>query len=163
MKYLLLITTMILTVSLSAQRGERGDMAERGERLEQQRIAHITTELDLTVEEAQDFWPIYNKYHSLRKENNLDKREKKEIEQLSEQEAESMLDKELSARKRQSELDLDFINELKGVLPDKKRLKLLRVEREFKKKVLKRFQKRMKRDGKRKEKIKERQEMRDEK
>ena len=60
MRYLLLITTMMLTISLSAQRG--GERAERGEQIEQQRIAFITTELDLSVEEAQTFWPLYNDY-----------------------------------------------------------------------------------------------------
>jgi len=44
-----------------------------GERLEAYKIAYITKRLNLTPEEAQKFWPIYNKYttdmRSLRMQN----------------------------------------------------------------------------------------------
>jgi hypothetical protein len=36
--------------------------AQNGERLEALKIAYITKRLDLSPEEAQKFWPIYNQY-----------------------------------------------------------------------------------------------------
>jgi len=154
MKYLLLIATTLLTFSLSAQRGDREDRrgGERGERLEQQRIAYITTELDLTVEEAQKFWPIYNDYQAKKKEYGMHRKDDVDVDKLTEQEAKSLLNEAMASRKRHGELEVEFINNLENVLPAKKRLQLLRVEREFKKSVLKRFKKRMKRGDKRKNK-----------
>ena len=66
MRYLLLTATLMFTINLSAQR--EGKRAERIEKIEQQRIAFITTDLDLSVEEAQAFWPLYNDYQSMKKE-----------------------------------------------------------------------------------------------
>jgi len=37
-------------------------VAQNGERLEALKIAYITKRLDLSPEEAQKFWPIYNQY-----------------------------------------------------------------------------------------------------
>jgi hypothetical protein len=39
-----------------------GDQKEPGKRLEALKIAYLTKKLDLSTEEAQRFWPIYNKY-----------------------------------------------------------------------------------------------------
>jgi len=36
--------------------------AQDGQRLEAYKIAYLTKKLDLSPEEAQRFWPIYNKY-----------------------------------------------------------------------------------------------------
>lgn len=153
---------MMLSMSLSAQRGERENRSKKGEKIEQQRVAYITTQLDLTVEEAQAFWPIYNYFQLQKRESGIEKREMKDIDQISDQEAEAMLSQAMEAKKRHSELEVNFMNRLKGVLSAKKRLKLLRLEREFKKSVLKRYQKRMKRSNKSKEK-KEGKDNRDEK
>lgn len=38
----------------------RGDRAEMAQRLESQKIAFYTEAIDLTPEEAKDFWPVYN-------------------------------------------------------------------------------------------------------
>jgi hypothetical protein len=37
-------------------------VAQNGERLEALKIAYITKRLDLSPEEAQKFWPVYNQY-----------------------------------------------------------------------------------------------------
>lgn len=37
-------------------------MAQDGNRLEALKIAYLTKKLDLSTEEAQRFWPIYNQY-----------------------------------------------------------------------------------------------------
>lgn len=148
MKYLLLITTMMLTISLSAQR-ERG---ERGEKIEQQRIAFITTELDLSVEEAQTFWPLYNDYQNSKKEAGQDRKVEKKVDDMTEDESRLILSQAMDAKRKHTDLEIEFMNKLETVLPAKKRLKLLGAEREFKKSVLKRYKKRMKRGEKMEEK-----------
>ena len=159
MRYLLLLTTTMLTLSLSAQRG--GERGSRGEKIQQQRIAFITTELDLSVEEAQTFWPLYNDYQDAKKEIGPDRKTQKKIEDMTEEESRLVLSQSMDAKSKQVELEIEFMNKLERVLPAKKRLKLIRLEREFKKTVLKRYQKRLKRGDKqyeKQEKMKERKE-----
>ena len=58
MKRFLLLSFFVITVSVSlAQNGNR-----KLEPLEPLKIAYITKRLDLSPEEAQKFWPIYNLY-----------------------------------------------------------------------------------------------------
>jgi hypothetical protein len=54
MKKFLLLVCFIATVSIA--------VAQNGNRLEALKIAYITKRLDLSPEEAQKFWPIYNLY-----------------------------------------------------------------------------------------------------
>ena len=146
MRYLMLITAMIFTISLSAQRG--GERGKRGEKIEQQRIAFITTELDLSVEEGQSFWPIYNDYQKTKKEIDPDRKSQKKVENMTEDEVRTVLSNAIDNKRNRVELEIQFMNDLERVLPAKKRLKLIRLEREFKKRVLKRYQKRFRRGEK---------------
>ena len=72
-KFLLIISFISLTYIGFAQDDLPGKKAGGGERLEAYKIAYITKRLNLTPEEAQKFWPIYNKYttdmRSLRMQN----------------------------------------------------------------------------------------------
>ena len=163
MRYLLLLTTTMLTISLSAQRG--GERGKRGEKIEQQRIAFFTTELDLSIEEAQTFWPLYNDYQNAKKEIDPDRKTQKKIEDMTEEESRLVLSQAMDSKRKQIDLEIEFMNKLERVLPSKKRLKLIRLEREFKKTVLKRYQKRLKRSekqlekqGKKEKRMKERKE-----
>jgi hypothetical protein len=49
---------LILSLSFSVLIG----LAQNGNRLEALKIAYITNKLNLSPEEAQKFWPIYNQY-----------------------------------------------------------------------------------------------------
>ncbi len=146
MRYLLLISTLFIAINLSAQRG--GERGNRGEKIEQQRIAFITTELDLTVDEAQAFWPLYNEYSEAKNAIKDDKVLDKKIEDMTEQESKQMLTYAMESKRRSLDLETKFMNSLENVLSANKRLKLIRLEREFKKKILKRYQKRLKRGEK---------------
>ena len=54
MKRFLLLTCFAFTILIG--------VAQNGSRLEALKIAYITKRLDLSPEEAQKFWPIYNQY-----------------------------------------------------------------------------------------------------
>jgi len=58
MKKLLLITVLFCFGSYIC----RGQDQSKEERLQALKMAYITKELSLTPEEAQQFWPVYNKY-----------------------------------------------------------------------------------------------------
>jgi len=94
-----------------------GAMAQDGTKLENLKIAYLTKKLNLTPEEAQRFWPVYNQYadelHKVRSEANQN------------QEGEIATDEKiLNLRKR-------YNGEFNKVLPPQKVNQLFRSEKEF--------------------------------
>lgn len=63
MKKILLIITLFV-VSLSTVKAQDNDREKRGEKVQALKIAFITQKLDLTADEAQKFWPVYNRYET---------------------------------------------------------------------------------------------------
>ena len=118
MKRFLIILFVGLGLSLHgfSQDGE-DQQKEGGGKLEALKIAYLTKKLDLTTEEAQRFWPVYNKYteeiRSIRKEQKQ--------KNLTELDAE---DKILSVRKR-------YNSEFSRALTPEKENNFFRSEKEF--------------------------------
>ena len=118
---------------------------KRKAKMKEMKKAFIKRELDLTEEEEEVFWPIYNEYENkrdaLRKEHrSLRKQFKgKSLDELSEAEAEEMLAKEMAFREKRLALDKDFEQELKTSLSAKKIILLHKAERKFKKQLLDRM------------------------
>ncbi len=115
------------------------------EKIEQYRIAFITQEVNLTIEESKLFWPVYDKYRadleSLRTNNKVDL-DHIDYNQLSDEEAEKKA-KEMFAFK-QAELDLQkkYYGEFKKVIPTKKVVRLIKAEADFRQKLVELLQKR---------------------
>jgi hypothetical protein len=62
-KFLLIIAVFIgLMATVTAQDNKGGNGKNDGSRIEALKIAYLTKKLNLSTEEAQKFWPIYNKY-----------------------------------------------------------------------------------------------------
>lgn len=81
MKKLLLILSLFLTLgsAVVAQSGD-DDKKNPGGRVEALKIAYITQKLNLSTDEAQKFWPIYNKYAAEIRKVRVDGRVNKETE-----------------------------------------------------------------------------------
>ena len=73
MKKILPILFLICTLSFLSQAQER----QGGGRIEALKIAYITKKLNLSPEEAQKFWPVYNKYSSELRQARADQRSNK--------------------------------------------------------------------------------------
>jgi hypothetical protein len=81
MKKLFLIVTLFLTVGLAVIAQDGGDDKKTpGGRVEALKIAYITQKVNLSPEEAQKFWPIYNKYAAEIRKVRVDGRLNKETE-----------------------------------------------------------------------------------
>lgn len=116
----------------------------RRENVEAVKIAYITRELNLTPQEAQIFWPVYNQFQNemdaLRKDKRDDKREmKKGLEQRTEPEIAKMVDEVIINEQRELDVKKKYHAEFKKVLPIRKVAQLYRAEQEFKREVLKRM------------------------
>ena len=80
MKKILLIIVIALGASLvSVAQDEDGDK-NNGGRLEALKIGYLTKKLNLSTDEAQKFWPIYNQYMGEIRKTRFDARQNKEGE-----------------------------------------------------------------------------------
>ena len=79
MKKILFIVTIIfgLLPALLAQEGD-GETRNGGARIEALKIAYLTKKMNLSPEEAQKFWPIYNKYSDEIRKVRIESRQSKE-------------------------------------------------------------------------------------
>ena len=124
----------------------------RAKKVKSLKIAYITEELDLTTEEAQKFWPIYNtfddKQAELRHEKMkaiLDKFEPGSVEKLSEKDAASLLAQMETIEESLFALRKKFIKDLNGVISAKKIIKLKKAEEDFNRHLLRQMRDKRKR------------------
>ncbi len=140
MKTKILLPILLLFVSaVSFSQGFRG----KKEKVKALKVAYITDELNLTTEEAQRFWPIYNAFDDkqieLRHEKMkaiLDRFEPGSVEKLSEKEASSLLIQMELIEENLFSLRKKFIKDLQNVLPAKKIIKLKKAEDDFNRQLL---------------------------
>lgn len=121
------VSTAQLRNSLQGQ-GQNGQNSQRRERVETIKIGYITQKLDLTPEEAQRFFPVYNQYAAEIKEVN----EAQRFNNLSELERE---DKILSIRKK-------YNSEFRKAISAEKVNDFFALEKDFRQIVQKELQER---------------------
>ncbi len=114
------------------------------------KTAYITNELDLSVEEAEKFWPVYNQYdkkmYKLKVERGRkDRRRIKEVggpENLSDEEASNIIFGMLNSEKEASVTREEMYTELSKILTPAKLLALYQAEMNFNKRLLHEYRKR---------------------
>jgi hypothetical protein len=117
---------------------------ERREKVESMKIGFLTEKLDLTPDEAQKFWPVYNEYRNkieaLRKTRKKDmKDDPEQMETLSDKEIESIVDNEIVFRQKELDIIKEYHSKFKAVLPIKKVGRLYRAEEMFKRELLRKI------------------------
>ena len=130
MKKIILILTLAISTIAIAQRPNR-------EQLKSLKVAFITEQLDLSVKEAQQFWPVYNTYEDGMETLRRDERKllgglKNTFDQLSEKEGEIALNSLSKIAQDKLNVRTRLISQLKNVISSKKILKLLKTEEDFK-------------------------------
>lgn len=134
MKYII-ITLLLLLFSLDTT----AQNPEKLERIKALKVAFITEKLSLTETEAQQFWPVYNKYEEatfkLRREKRAERADY-DFASLSEADANNLLNSMMEAEREKFELRKQLVNDLKKVLPATKILKLQWTEDQFNRRLL---------------------------
>lgn len=127
------------------------------ERIKAQKVAYITDELDLTSQEAEKFWPIYNsfekKIHQLRvvdRKAMIEKIDQKGgIDQLTDKEVKKMSLELIERREAIFKTKKEKNEKLSQVLSAKKFLKLQVSEKGFNKRMLKKLHRKQKGNSRR--------------
>ena len=113
------------------------------ERLEAMKVAFITKTLELTVEESQQFWPLYNEYQQdLETIRARTDRAGTDPRSMGEAEAQNYIQKVLEEEEARLDLKKEYYGRLKGVLPATKLARLPYAERSFRKELLNRYKNR---------------------
>lgn len=133
---LILAGVLMISVAAAGQnQNESARFQDAMAKMKAERVSFLTDKLQLTVGEAEKFWPVYNEYLSKREEMMWGKRErmhrKFDASQLTEDELNNMLSEILDQEVKLSQLKKDYFIRLKEVLPTQKVLTLHRVEQEF--------------------------------
>ncbi len=117
---------------------------ERTEKVKTLKVAYITEQLELTSDEAQKFWPVYNTFNKnqseLRNEKMnaiLNRFQPGNVEKLSEKEASTSLLQMEKIEEDLFQLRKKFIKDLQGVISAKKIIKLKKAEEDFNRVLLK--------------------------
>jgi uncharacterized protein YwqG len=133
---------LLLTVTLASGQGRPGM-----DKIKSLKVAFITERVDLTSKEATMFWPVYNEHEEalgqIRRKERMEIRSKMvDFENLSEDEADKLLDQLIELEKEKQELNTLFLSKIRGVISPKKTLLLIKAEEDFKKRLLKQIQQR---------------------
>jgi hypothetical protein len=138
----LYIITIVLIAALTQSSWTYGQPpGDRGEKMQAMRISFITGELALTPEEAQVFWPVFNKFESEQKalRQQYDKKpgwEDQNIETLSDVGAEKLINDEIAFQQKDLEITKKYVAEFKKILPVKKVALLMTVDHKWKRMIL---------------------------
>lgn len=130
---LLIMLGLGLTIQISAQ-----DRRAGGDRLKSMKVAYITDQLDLTPEESQNFWPLYNELEDKLRQIRKDHRPERIQENISEAEALDLINKTLESEQRELDLKKEYSQKLQTVISPVKLIRLQKAEKQFKRELLNR-------------------------
>lgn len=141
----------VLSMAAFAQEDDMPLPEDRMQEIKSQKVAFLTQRMDLTPEEAQKFWPIYNAYdkeiEACRKEMRDGRKALKKDDEVTEAEASAAIDRELSGRQRELDIRKKYAAEFKKAIGAIKTLRLAKAERDFNKELLGRIRERMQERG----------------
>jgi hypothetical protein len=130
-----LMVSMLLISGVAFGQDEPPRFQEAMARMKAERVSFLTDKLQLTSNEAEKFWPIYNEYLTKREDLMWGKREKmpKDFDpsQLSEEEVNKVLNDVLDQEIKLAQLKKDYFIKIKSVIPAQKVLTLHHAEQEF--------------------------------
>ena len=140
----LIVSLTLLAISVLVAHAQ--PTKSRIDQIKAAKVGFITQKLSLTVEEAQQFWPVYNAFDEekakLRAQMVAIKSDSGDVANMSDADASKALDRLMQIRKLEYELELKYNAEFKKVLPARKILLLYQAERKFNQHLLQEMQSR---------------------
>ena len=148
MKRLFAISLALCALSIAAnaqwmpQGGPDPDPKQGFERINAAKVAFFTQQLDLSVAEAEKFWPVYNEYNKEVEEARAASREammKMNDPNKKADELKAALKEYTDSQKKEAQLTEQYINKLLRVIPVEKVAKVFTAEDMFRMQLLYQF------------------------
>lgn len=144
MKNTILLLLSLLFVQTMFAQGKKSNHPKK-EEIKAQKVAFISTELNLTKDEAEKFWPVYNAYEdkmqNLHKEHRVLVKKMKNFDELSEEEAYTTTEKLIKLDAKKSKLRKEYLVKFSEILGKKKGAKVFYAEEKFKRELLRKIKK----------------------
>jgi Spy/CpxP family protein refolding chaperone len=120
-------------LSLQAQDNSQKSRHERFQQIQNYKISFLTSKLELSPEQAQKFWPLYNQYDAERKKMFHQTRITRDakLSALSDQELREKLNTRLAMQQNMVELDKAYMDRFLKVITPRQLAVLYRSEDEF--------------------------------
>lgn len=143
-----LLVILVLSVITVFSQGRKHKMTQEDrEKIESRKIGFITDKLDLTPEEAQKFWPIYN---TNREKMNAERKQFKgnykldDETEFSDEQAKDFLDAFMKHEQKMLDLQKAYFENLNSALSPQKIVKLVEVEKKFREELIREVSRRHK-------------------
>lgn len=141
-----LILSLLVACSLSMFAQGNRNKQEKREQIKALKVSFLTTELKLSSDESEKFWPVYNAYEEKQYKIRHDKMrplirkiDEVGIDKMSEKEALSYLDQLENADEELFNLRKKLVTDLKPIIGPARILKLKKAEDDFNKKLLHKY------------------------
>lgn len=143
----LLIAALIIPAIAVAQDDDMPQLPEgKLQEIKTQKTAFLTQRMDLTPEEAQKFWPVYNQFD---KEIEANRKEIRDVRkgmkdgEMTDADASKALDRMLAALQKEIDIRKQYTGEFKKVIGASKTLRMFKAEKDFNRELIKRVRDRM--------------------
>lgn len=131
----------------SAGYAQQGSDAELRDRIRAAQVAYLSQKLDLTPDEAQKFWPLYNQYTKEVEQLIAERRNTNARQQADHPDKhQEGGDKELGYDRRMLDIKTHYDKEFQKVLPNTKAGNVFRTEREFRSQLVRSLKERQSRN-----------------
>jgi hypothetical protein len=108
--------------------------AQNDNKIETLKKEYLTKNLELTPQEAEKFFPLYREYEM--KKKNLRKSLRNDLKGVEHDASQASMDKIMSQEQEILDVQKEYVQKFRQFLPEHKIVKLLSVEKEFKKMLL---------------------------
>jgi hypothetical protein len=144
-KLAVILIMVFSNVSLAAQHQQ--GMQDGRERIEAAKTAFLTRKMQLTKEEAREFWPIFDAYQEKMKDVRDDRNENivkgpGELNDMTDEQINEMIDTRLNNAEKAIALRKQLIEELREILPPAKIAMFLQAEHQFNRELQQRLNQR---------------------
>lgn len=144
MKIISIIQLLFFSVITFSQNEKYSNPLKDEEKIKAEKVAFITEKIDLTVKEAQDFWPVFNEHETkmnklFEEERSITKELEKNLNTLSEKEISDKNLRLINIRVERANIEKEYYEKYKTVLSCQKIALFYKSDREFRKHLLKKY------------------------
>lgn len=142
MRTLTIVLALLIGVAQSGLAQDPKLEGSKREQLQALKVGYLTEKLQLTPDEAQVFWPLYNeledKLKTIKRERRKNRKSTKENHaEMSDDQLMAAVEAELDFEQQELDLKKEYTQKFKKILPVKKVVLLHQAQEGFKRKLLK--------------------------
>jgi hypothetical protein len=143
-KIILMVLAGVFALSGYKATAQTESHEARMEKYRTEKIAFLTSKLELTSAEAEKFWPIYNqlekeRWEAQKSRRDLEDKVREAEENLSENEVTKLTRDFAGSMQKEGALMTSYNEKFLKVLPPKKVLKLYKAENEFRMNMIRKY------------------------